>query len=188
MFIPIKTKAFEWVLVRTWELIKKWTIKTIFYKNHKIPPKIDHKKTCFSFVEIGDPVIYKKSPFPRHEDWTLPALSNCNCDAQLSSSRWRILLKPLFGNPPHHVKVGFIEGLLTWYLLAFFGWEESRYFFKSIIIMQVKTDLFFFYLFSSFLSFFNNSYSWKLTPFRKSLLDVLFIVTILFRFGFAFLL
>ena len=147
MFIPIKTKAFEWVLVRTWELIKKWTIKTIFYKNHKIPSKIDHKNTCFSFVEIGDQVIYKKSPFPRHEDWTLPALSNCNCDAQLSSSRWRILLKPLVWNPPHHVKVGFIEGLLTWYLLAFFGWEESRYFFKSIIIMQVKTDLFFFFIY-----------------------------------------
>ena len=162
--------------------------KNNFYKNHKIPSKIDHKNTCFSFVEIGDPVIYKKSPFPRHEDWTLPALSNCNCDAQLSSSRWRILLKPLFGNPPHHVKVGFIEGLLTWYLLAFFGWEESRYFFKSIIIMQVKTDLFFFLFILLFSSFFNNSYSWKLTPFRKSLLDVLFIVTILFRFGFAFLL
>ena len=53
--VYLKTTAFGWVLVRTWDLIKKGTIKKSkkLHKNHKIPSKIDHRNTCFSFVEIG---------------------------------------------------------------------------------------------------------------------------------------
>ena len=51
--IYLKTKAFGWVLVRTWDLIKKGTIKKVknFTKITKFLPKLITKKLVFLLLK-----------------------------------------------------------------------------------------------------------------------------------------